>query len=197
MITARSLVWWVLVVSACEPEVVTSAGSDAARPRRGAPAASASAVASAAAVPSADFQEVEFRESDRSRDPFRAFLAEGAGAEARRIDRENVLLDKYSIEELKLIGIVQRADPPVAMLLDPTGRGHTVKRGQFVGKPEIVQLPGQRGAGAAYEIYWRVDRIRDGDVVFVREDPQNPDVPGATKVVPLRVEGELSETSSN
>ena len=36
----------------------------------------------------------------------------------------------------------------------------------------------------------QLDRIRDGDVVFIREDPQNPDVPSATKVLQLRPEEE-------
>ena len=43
--------------------------------------------------------------------------------------------------------------------------------------------------GASYEINWRVDRIRDGDIVLIREDPANPDVPSATRVIPLRPEG--------
>jgi type IV pilus assembly protein PilP len=38
-------------------------------------------------------------------------------------------------------------------------------------------------------VNWRVDSIRDGDVVLVRSDPANPDVPTATRVIPLRPEG--------
>jgi hypothetical protein len=30
-------------------------------------------------------------------------------------------------------------------------------------------------------------------VVLVREDPQNPDVPSATKVIPLRPEGSVDD----
>jgi type IV pilus assembly protein PilP len=63
-----------------------------------------------------------------------------------------------------------------------------VHRGDFVGRADVVQTGGSRGS--TYELNWRLDRIRDGDVVLVREDPNNPDVPAATKVIPLRPEGE-------
>ena len=55
--------------------------------------------------------------------------------------------------------------------------------GQFVGRSEVVQ---GGASGADYEINWRIDRIRDTDIVLVREDPANPDVPSATRVILLR-----------
>jgi type IV pilus assembly protein PilP len=64
-----------------------------------------------------------------------------------------------------------------------------VQRGQLVGRPEVMQAAGP--GGAAYEVNWRIDRIRDGDIVLIREDPQNPDVPAATRVIPLRPEGTI------
>lgn len=76
------------------------------------------------------------------------------------------------------------------MLVDPNGVGHVIKRGQFVGRPDVVQTA--KDVGASYQVHWRVDRIRPNDVVFVREDPTNPDVPQATRVLPLRPEGESS-----
>jgi type IV pilus assembly protein PilP len=81
------------------------------------------------------------------------------------------------------VGIVSRIQPAKAMLVDPTGKGHVIKRGQFVGRAEIVQ---GGTSGADYEINWRVERVRDSDVVLVREDPANPDVPSATRVISLR-----------
>lgn len=75
------------------------------------------------------------------------------------------------------------------MLVDPVGLGHVVTRGQFIGRAQVVQPSG--GVGAAYEVNWRVDRIRDGDLVLVRDDPSNPDVPSASRVIPLRTD-ELS-----
>ena len=35
------------------------------------------------------------------------------------------------------------------------------------------------------EVNWRVDRIREDNVVLVRGDPSNPDVPTMTRVIPL------------
>jgi type IV pilus assembly protein PilP len=152
-----------------------------------APTASASA-ADATPPPKFEIVESEFGESERSRDPFRSFLSifveENKGT--AKSQRE-VVLSQFGIDELKLIGIVTRVDPAKAMLVDPQGTGHVVQRGQFVGKADIVQAAGR--TGASYEINWRVDRIRAGDIVLIREDPSNPDVPSATRVIPLRPEG--------
>ena len=152
-----------------------------------APAPSGSAATDTAPPPKFEIVEAEFTESERSRDPFRSFLdsfkEENKGV--AKSQRE-VVLSQFAIDELKLIGIVTRAEPR-AMLVDPGGTGHVVRRGQFVGKADIVQAAGR--TGASYEINWRVDRIRDGDIVLIREDPSNPDVPSATRVIPLRPEG--------
>jgi len=40
--------------------------------------------------------------------------------------------------------------------------------------------------GVDYELNWKIDRIRDNDVVLVREDPAHVEVAPATKVIPLR-----------
>ncbi len=157
------------------------------------PTAKAAAVGVQAAAkpapPRVEFQESEFSETDRSRDPFRSFqdliLAEVRG---NLRSQRNVVLDEYSIDELRLIGIVTGIRPAKAMLVDPKGKGHVVERGQFIGRPETVQ---GAGAGATtFEINWRIDSIRDGDIVLVREDPNNPDVPSSTRVIALRPEGE-------
>ena len=172
--------------------VTAPAGAKGAVPAAG-PAAAPSAAASASAqevapAPKFDIVEAEFTESERSRDPFRSFESsfkeENKGT--AKSQRE-VVLSQFAIDELKLIGIVRRAEPARAMLVDPGGMGHVVQRGQFVGKADIVQAAGR--TGASYEINWRVDRIRDGDIVLIREDPSNPDVPSATRVIPLRPEG--------
>jgi type IV pilus assembly protein PilP len=166
-----------------------SVGPKAAAAPAAAPLASASAAGKdVAAAPKFDIVEAEFTESERSRDPFRSFAAafkdENKGAVK---SQREVVLSQFGIDELKLIGIVTRAEPARAMLVDPGGKGHVVQRGQFVGKADIVQAAGR--TGASYEINWRVDRIRDGDIVLIREDPSNPDVPSATRVIPLRPEG--------
>lgn len=137
--------------------------------------------------PPVEFSEADFVESERSRDPFRsyfrAFVADGTSAVR---SQRSVVLEKYSIDDLKLIALVTGSAPELAMLLDPAGVGHVVKRGQFIGRASLVQPTG--GVGSAYEVNWRVDRIRDGDLVLVRDDPANPDVPSVSRVIPLRTE---------
>jgi type IV pilus assembly protein PilP len=177
--------------AACGEDVVQSSttGTGSAAPR-GSAAPPASAAAIDGGAPKIEFQEVEFAENERSRDPFRTygtlFVEE---AKSRVKSQRQVLLDQYSIDELKLVGIVTRIQPAKAMLVDPSGKGHVVHRGQLIGRPELVQAGAS--SRASYEINWRVDRIRDGDIVLVREDPTNPDVPSATKVIPLRPEGSI------
>jgi type IV pilus assembly protein PilP len=73
-----------------------------------------------------------------------------------------------------------------AMLLDPRGHGYVIKRGQFIGRAEVVQ--GESKGNKSYEINWRVDKVRDGDVVLVREDPKNPEIPSSTRVLSLHPE---------
>ena len=183
-------------VGACggdKPATPPDAATPGAKPAAAAaakPAGTGSASVAAPEGPPPKFEivEAEFTESERSRDPFRSFTdlfkAENKGAVK---SQREVVLSQFAIDELKLIGIVTRAEPARAMLLDPAGTGHVVQRGQFVGKADIVQAAGR--TGASYEINWRVDRIRDGDIVLIREDPSNPDVPSATRVIPLRPEG--------
>lgn len=143
-------------------------------------------------LPAFDIQEGEFVESDKSRDPFRSFASSFVDEASGKLQSQRkVVLDEFSVDDLKLAGIVTRIHPAKAMLVDPTGVGHVVQRGQLIGRAEIVQ-PGGPG-GTSYEVHWRVDRIRDreGDIVLVREDRGNPEVPVATRVIPLRPEGTL------
>lgn len=176
---------------ACEADPIESSPR-ASQPRAARRAQDAGAPDAGAPPANIEFQEVEFVESERSRDPFRSF-AETFVQEARgRVkSQREVILDQYALDELRLVAIVTGVNPARAMLVDPTGKGHIVLRGQFVGRPETVQSPEQ--SSVAYEVNWRVDRIRDGDIVLVREDPSNPDVPTATRTIALRPEGELTK----
>lgn len=183
----------------CAAAFLGGCGDD--KPAAPAPAAAHSAASSAAAPPPGaappaapeaaaghrEFPEAEFTETERSRDPFRGYtntFVQENKAQVR--SQREVILSDYAVDDLKLVGIVTRIDPARAMLVDPTGKGHVVHRGDFVGRADVVQLGGQ--SGATYQLNWRLDRIRDGDVVLVREDPNNPDVPAATKVITLRPE---------
>ena len=175
---------------ACEEEVVSHAPTGLVPSGSGeatselAPAASGQGQSDA--PPVVQFQETDFGETERSRDPFRSFVglfAEEARSKVK--SQREVVLDQYSVDELKLVGIVTRIQPERALVIDPTGKGHIVLRGQFLGRAEIVQ---GGGSGADYEINWRVERIREADIVLVRDDPSNPDVPSATRIIPLRTE---------
>jgi type IV pilus assembly protein PilP len=133
---------------------------------------------------------IDFTEATRMRDPFMSYAAEFAVEAKKRIkSQREVVLDQYALDELKLSALVTGIRPPLAMLIDPAKTGHVVQEGQFVGRSEVVQ---GGTSGAEYEINWRVDRIRDTDIVFVREDPANPDVPTATRVIPLRPDDVLA-----
>jgi type IV pilus assembly protein PilP len=134
--------------------------------------------------PAVEFQETDFSENERSRDPFRSFAKSFADEARTKVkSQREVVLDQYSVDELKLVGLVTRIQPERALLIDPTGKGHILQRGQFLGRAELVQ---GGASGAEYEINWRVERIRDSDIVLVRDDPSNPDVPSATRIIPLR-----------
>jgi type IV pilus assembly protein PilP len=192
-----------LSLAACGDDEETSPKpASSAKKLRSTPAPRAEASADAPGLASArplpppprrDFFEADFTETERSRDPFRSYARKFAVEEdgSPKGSQREVLLKEFAVDDLKLIGIVTRVTPARAMLVDPTGRGHVVRRGQFIGRADLVRVAGQ--SGTTYELNWRLDSIRDGDVVLVREDPNNPDVPAATKVIPLRPEGSIIE----
>jgi len=188
-----------LLVVACGEEVVQAP----------APSGSASAAAPAATIvrgtppppkPSAEpppaaveFQETDFAEGERSRDPFRSFAKSFADEARSKVkSQREVVLDQYAVDELKLVGIVTRIQPERALVVDPNGKGHIITRGQFIGRAETVQ---GGTSGADYEINWRVERIRDSDIVLVRDDPSNPDVPSSTRIIPLRAESDQEQAA--
>ncbi|MCL2822962.1 MAG: pilus assembly protein PilP [Polyangiaceae bacterium] len=171
----------------CETRVVTSPYAGQSTVKKPSPAASASASSSALAE-APRFRDVDFVETEQSRDPFRSFSKAFSreSTAAVRAQRE-VLLERYSIDELKLVGIVTGGGTePLAMFVDPQGTGWIVRRGQFIGKPDTVRAAGP--GGATYERTWRVDRIRDGDVVLVCENASRSDDSHDTRVIPLRPE---------
>jgi len=171
---------------ACEEEKIIQSTARAPKP-----ADSAAEAAASAAPVRPPIDESEFVENDKSRDPFRSyariFAEEMSAPDQVQLD---IVLRDYSIDELKLIGIVTRVEPARAMVVDPTGKGHVIRRGQFIGRPDLVRREGT--TTGTYQVNWRVDRIREGDVVLVREDPTNPDVPAVSRVLPLRTEADVA-----
>ena len=189
---ASALAFAALSTAACSADKVlqgATTGSTAA-PAAAAPPVDAGAAAPVAAAPKMDFNENDFTESDRNRDPFRTY-ATVLSPEIKKIAhslQKEIILPQYSLDELKLVAIVMGADYPRAMVVDPGGKGWVIKRGDWVGRPEVVHIGGANGTD--YQINWRVNKVRDGDIVFTREDPAQPGIPPASRVIALRAESE-------
>ncbi len=181
--------WTFAVVSAflacagCETPVSTAPPPP---PNRAAAAASATALAPELKGP--EYTENDFVESDRNRDPFRSFLVQNQPVNKQALNQRKIELAQYSLDELKLVAIVTGGDQARAMFVDPSGKGTVVYKGSFVCRPEVVHIGGSNGP--EYQLNWRVDRIREGDVVLIREDPAQPAIPPATRVIPLHPEVE-------
>ncbi len=160
-------------------------------PRRGVQAALSTALSASASATAAPLAEGDFTPSDRNRDPFRSYIelfVKNQPTNTDKVRTQQVVADRFSLDELKLVGIITGATNPRAMFIDPEGKGWIVSLGQLVGRAESVKANGTNGA--EYDLNWKVDRIRDGDVVFVRETPGRANVPGTTRVVALRTDSE-------
>jgi type IV pilus assembly protein PilP len=172
-----------LLLTACGDKIQQGSAPPPAQRGNTGPAPSA---ASTAPKP-VEYTENDFVENDRNRDPFRSYVTLFVEKHntPQKIQRY-VVLEQYSIDELKLVAIVTGGDYPRAMLVDPTTKGWVVKRGDFLGRPDVVHTGGTNGTD--YQLNWRVDRVRDGDVVLIREDPAQPGIAPATRVIPLHPE---------
>jgi len=134
------------------------------------------------------FTDDDFAELDiQNRDPFRSY-AKAFKAQAAAPAQRRVLMPSTSLDEMKLIAIVTGIATPRAMLTDTAQVGHVIRRGDYIGRPEVVQTGGSEGMPVT--LNWRVDRIRPGSVVLTREDPTAPDKPPLTRVMPLHEGGE-------
>ena len=65
------------------------------------------------------------------RDPFRSIYDEFQQDSGNEQLTE---LQKFELDQLKLVGIVSRIATPYAMVEDPNGKGHTLTRGKLIGK---------------------------------------------------------------
>jgi len=147
--------------------------------------------ASAQPAPAArQYRDQDFVEADTNRDPFRNYAAafQAQASAAGPSTTRPVKMPDTSLEEMRLIGIVSGVADPRAMIVDREGVGHTVRRGEFLGRPEIVQAGGLEELPVT--LHWRVDRIRPNEVVLTRDDPTAPNRPPLTRVLPLREEAE-------
>lgn len=190
---ACAVVFLAAFAAGCSPDkVVTGAttGSTAA-PAPAPPPPAPAPAASASTLPKVEFNENDFAESERNRDPFRSFIAV-LRPEVKKVAQvqKEIILPQFSLDELKLVAIVMGGDYPRAMVVDPGGKGWVIKRGDWVGRPDVVHIGGANGTD--YQINWRVSKVRDGDIVFTREDPAQPAIPPASRVIALRADSELA-----
>jgi len=161
------------------PDPATAAAPEAA-------AEGAEGTEAAAAVPAQPtYRDEDFVEADTNRDPFRNFaiLFVPRPPDGRRLQQRHVVMDATPIEEMHLIAIISGVASPSAMLLDRTGTGHTVRRGDFVGRAEYVSTGGSDSVPIT--LNWRVERISPTEVVLSREDPASPTQVALTRVLPL------------
>jgi len=144
--------WWlaalVASMAACGDDAKDRAAPPPRPPPPQSPAAQAAAAAAVPQLPVEASKEAllaevrkrqltneDFTESDANRDPFRSYLAK-FGPERPPIGKQHkVLLEKFSLDELKLVAIVAGDDvTPRAMFVDPSGMGVLIKRGDHVSK---------------------------------------------------------------
>ena len=125
----------------------------------------------------------DFVEAEANRDPFRKF-PDIFAAKLSSAPQRAVVMPSSSIDEMRLIAIVAGSSLEYAMVIDGSGVGYTLRRGDYVGRPDIIQVGGAEGVPVT--INWRVDRIRPNEIVLSREDPTAPNRPPLIRSVPLR-----------
>ena len=143
-------------------------------------------------LPVADIQERDFLESPTNRDPFRDFsdmFVVRVASTTPAKNEKDVLVSKYALEELKIVGIISGNSGRV-LANDPAGLGWVLRVGDFVGKAEYIH--GSGSGDASMPVNWRLDRIRENDVVFIRESP-DPAAPASTRVLSLHTQEEMKQ----
>ncbi|MCB9591782.1 MAG: pilus assembly protein PilP [Sandaracinaceae bacterium] len=183
-----------LATTGCEEEPMvvgrstTPAPPPAGEGAPGAPIAEADAGVDAGPE-GASYRDEDFAESDTNRDPFRSFESMFV-VDPPELDRggRDVTMPDTGIDQMRLIGVVTGFANPRAMIIDSEGVGHVVRRGDYIGRSEVVQVGGTEQLPVT--LNWRVDRIRDAEIVLIREDPTAPNRPPLTRVLTLRDEDE-------
>jgi len=117
----------------------------------------------------------DFKESPSNRDPFRSFLTTFATQVINVKPQHRILLEKFALEELKLIAIISgNGTQPKAMFVDPTGMGVSVVRGDHVSKADALvsrvapdrvffQLEEDLGGGGKPKLNERVVELHAGE----------------------------------
>lgn len=158
----------------------TRGTGSAAKTAAGAKAAAGAADSEKHALEKLAFKDEDFVESLRNRDPFRAYSITFRAKAPDEMQRR-VIMPTTAVEEMRLIAIVTGVPRPKAMLVDTAGVGYTVERGDYIGRPKIIQATGS----VSMALNWRVDRIRENEVVLTQQDPSDPTRSALTKIIPL------------
>jgi type IV pilus assembly protein PilP len=183
--SSRVVLLW-LACSACDSsDAVISQGAPPPSAAPGATASGSSPTNVQAELSVRTYRDSDFAEGEQNRDPFRNFANE-LRSKVPIVAQRLVLMPDTSIEEMKLIAIISGIEQPRAMIVDQRGVGYVTSRGDFVGKPDVVQGGGSESLPVA--LNWRVDRIRVNEVVLAREDPSAPNRPPLTRVIALHVD---------
>ncbi|MCA9580886.1 MAG: hypothetical protein KC416_03770, partial [Myxococcales bacterium] len=104
---------------------------------------------------SLEYRDESFVESEENRDPFRDYISIFRATVVASPQRA-VIMGDTGIDQMRLIAIISGVARPRAMLTDGAGVGHTVERGDYIGRPEVVQTGGAEGMPVS--LNWRVDR---------------------------------------
>ena len=174
-----------ILLSGCSEDEALQ-GSNVRSPTVAPAATAATATAAGAATKEKEplvYTDEDFVESLTNRDPFRTYAVAFRAKEPDEMQRR-VVMPATAIEEMTLIAIITGMPRPKAMLVDPSGVGYVVERGDFVGRPKVVQATGS----VSMALNWRVDRIRENEVVLTQQDPTDPTRAGSTKIIALKTE---------
>ena len=153
----------------------------------GAPAPAAPVKVASAQVQGLQLKDDDFVESERHRDPFRSFSFaphKNSDAEIVADTQRPVIMSDTDVEAMRLIAVVSGMDRPKAMLVDTKGVGYVVQRGDYIGKAKVFQSTGS----VAMTLNWRVDRIRENEVVLTRQDPSDLGRPPLSRIISMREE---------
>jgi hypothetical protein len=141
--------------------------------------------AAAAAVPEKKDTTLAFKE--RNRYPFLTYTASSSAAVGVVDDvapQRRVIMPTTDVESMRLMAVISGMPRPKAMLIDAMGVGYVVERGDYVGRGKVLQTAGT----VQIVMHWRVDRIRENEVVLTRADATDPTRPPLTRIVAMRDE---------
>jgi Tfp pilus assembly protein PilP len=154
----------------------------------GGPGSAAKAATAPVKIENLVFKDDDFVESERHRDPFRSFALGprngGKNTEPMAENQRRVIMPETNVEDMKLIAVISGLTRPKAMLTDTHNVGYVVQRGDYVGRPKVFQTTGS----VAMTLNWRVERIRDNEVVLTRQDPSEQGRPPLSRIISMHDE---------